>query len=114
MTDSTSDKDVAGAGHADPGEPPDPTDFEGRAEYGRSTRRRAPRESHAGWSPPADRFDPVALLEEQATTRVPELVPIRYARMLVSPFTFYRGAALIMAADLAGTPDVGHHRPDLR
>ena len=50
----------------------------------------------------ADRPDPVALLEEQARTRVPELVPIRYGRMLVSPFTFYRGAALIMAADLAG------------
>ena len=70
-------------------------------------RRRAARESHAGWSPPADRADPVALLEEQATTRVPELVPIRYARMMVSPFTFYRGAALIMAADLAGTPVSG-------
>ena len=51
--------------------------------------------------------DPVALLEEQAVTRVPELVPIRYGRMLVSPFTFYRGAALIMAADLARTPASG-------
>ena len=53
------------------------------------------------------RRDPVALLEQQAVTRVPELVPIRYGRMLVSPFTFYRGAALIMAADLAGTPRSG-------
>ncbi len=62
----------------------------------------------------ADRADPVALLEEQATTRVQELVPIRHARMMVSPFTFYRGAALLMAADLAGTPGVGHHHADLR
>ena len=67
----------------------------------------SPRSSHAGWTPPADRPDPVALLEEQAVTRVPELVPIRYARMAVSPFTFYRGAALIMASDLAGTPCPG-------
>ena len=51
--------------------------------------------------------DPVSLLEQQATTRVPELVPIRHARMLVSPFTFYRGAALLMAADLASTPVSG-------
>ena len=86
---------------------PATTDFEARAEYGRAARRRVPRASHAGWSPPSDRFDPVSLLEEQATTRVPELVPIRHARMLVSPFTFYRGAALIMAADLAGTPVSG-------
>ncbi|GAA1762227.1 DUF2252 domain-containing protein [Agromyces humatus] len=86
---------------------PSPTDFSARAEYGREARRRTPRSSHAGWTPPADRFDPVALLEEQATTRVPELVPIRHARMLVSPFTFYRGAALLMAADLASTPVSG-------
>ena len=58
------------------------------------------------------RPDPVALLESQAATRVPALVPIRYGRMLVSPFTFYRGAALIMAADLAGTPRSGIDRPD--
>ncbi|MEI5585583.1 MULTISPECIES: DUF2252 domain-containing protein [unclassified Agromyces] len=82
-------------------------DFAARAEAGRAARARVPRSSHAGWSPPSDRTDPVALLEEQAVTRVPELVPIRYARMLVSPFTFYRGAALIMAADLAGTPSSG-------
>ena len=55
------------------------------------------------------RRDPVDLLEEQARTRVPELVPIRYGRMLVSPFTFYRGAAYIMASDLAGTPRTGLH-----
>ena len=56
-----------------------------------------------------NRPDPVALLEEQGESRVPELVPIRYGRMLVSPFTFYRGAALIMAADLAATPRSGLH-----
>ncbi|WP_173921692.1 DUF2252 domain-containing protein [Agromyces sp. Marseille-P2726] len=86
---------------------PSPTDFAGRAAFGREARRRVPRSSHASWVPPADRFDPISLLEEQATTRVPELVPIRHARMSVSPFTFYRGAALVMAADLAGTPVSG-------
>ena len=86
---------------------PWPTDFPGRAAFGREARSRVPRSSHASWAPPADRFDPIALLEEQATTRVPELVPIRHARMVVSPFTFYRGAALLMAADLADTPVSG-------
>jgi uncharacterized protein (DUF2252 family) len=66
-----------------------------------------PRAVHGRWEPASDRPDPVALLEEQAASRVPELVPIRYGRMLVSPFTFYRGAALIMAADLAETPESG-------
>lgn len=93
---------------ADPEFDPAPrADFAARAEAGRSARRAVPRSSHAGWAPPSDRPDPVALLEEQAVTRVPELVPIRYARMLVSPFTFYRGAALIMASDLASTPVSG-------
>ncbi|AWB96621.1 DUF2252 domain-containing protein [Agromyces badenianii] len=86
---------------------PDPTDFAAREEWGRAARRRSPRTDHADWSPAADRPDPVALLEEQATSRVAELIPIRHARMMVSPFTFYRGAALIMAADLAGTADSG-------
>ncbi|GAA2032531.1 DUF2252 domain-containing protein [Agromyces tropicus] len=89
---------------------PDPAprhDFAGRAAAGRAARANAPRRSHAGWSPPADRPDPVSLLEEQAASRVPELVPIRYARMLASPFTFYRGAALIMASDLSSTPVSG-------
>jgi uncharacterized protein (DUF2252 family) len=63
--------------------------------------------SHGRWEPATDRPDPIALLEEQAKTRVPGLVPIRYGRMLVSPFTFYRGAALIMASDLAATPVSG-------
>jgi len=60
--------------------------------------------SHTKWSPAADRPDPVALLEEQNLTREPDLVPVRHGRMMVSPFTFYRGAARIMAADLKDTP----------
>ncbi len=80
-----------------------------RAARGKAARAEVPRRSHAGWEPPAVRLDPVELLEEQAKTRVKELVPIRYGRMLVSPFTFYRGAAYIMAADLAGMPRSGLH-----
>jgi uncharacterized protein (DUF2252 family) len=80
-----------------------------RAARGRAARAEVSRKSHAGWEPPSVRLDPVELLEEQAKTRVPELVPIRYGRMLVSPFTFYRGAAYIMAADLAGMPRTGLH-----
>jgi uncharacterized protein (DUF2252 family) len=78
-----------------------------RAARGKAARGEVPRSSHAEFTPSTHRADPVALLEEQATSRVPELVPIRYGRMLVSPFAFYRGAALIMAADLAGTPNSG-------
>ena len=78
-----------------------------RADRGREARAKVPRSSHAGWDPPSDRRDPVDLLEEQATSRVPELVPVRYGRMLASPFTFYRGAAYLMAADLASTPRSG-------
>ena len=74
---------------------------------GRAARRTAPRSSHGEWQPAASRPDPVALLEQQAQSRVPELVPIRHGRMLVSPSTFYRGAAFIMAADLAATPVSG-------
>jgi uncharacterized protein (DUF2252 family) len=78
-----------------------------RAARGRAARAAVPRASHAVFDPPADRPDPVALLEEQARSRVPELVPIRYGRMLASPFSYYRGAALPMAADLATTPSSG-------
>ena len=78
-----------------------------RVARGRAARAEAPRSAHGGWAPAPDRPDPVALLEEQAESRVPQLVPIRYGRMLVSPFTFYRGAALIMASDLAATPVSG-------
>ena len=85
---------------------PNPT-VEERTEYGRSLRRSSPRSAHGDWVPSPDRRDPVTLLEEQNATRVPWLVPIRHARMSVSPFTFYRGAARIMAADLADTPVSG-------
>jgi len=78
-----------------------------RVARGKTARAEVPRESHAVFDPPPDRPDPITLLEEQATTRVPELVPIRWGRMLVSPFTFYRGAALPMASDLATTPVTG-------
>ncbi len=78
-----------------------------RAARGKAARRAVPRSSHAAFEAPPGRADPVSLLERQAATRVPELVPIRYGRMLVSPFTFYRGAALIMAEDLAATPMSG-------
>src|SRR5262249_19193804 len=77
------------------------------AAQGQAARTAAPRFSHAAFHPGADRPDPVALLEEQAKTRVPELVPVRWGRMLVSPFTYYRGAALPMASDLARTPVSG-------
>ena len=81
--------------------------FPDRAQRGRAARATAPRSGHALWEPAAGRPDPVTLLEEQATTRVPDLVPIRHARMLASPFAFYRGAAAIMAGDLAATTDSG-------
>jgi uncharacterized protein (DUF2252 family) len=77
------------------------------AERGRAARDTAPRSAHGDWAPAADRPDPVATLSAQASTRIPDLVPIRYGRMLVSPFTFYRGAAAVMAADLAATPNSG-------
>lgn len=78
-----------------------------RAQTGREARTRTPLSAHSGWSAASDRPDPVSILEEQAASRVPELVPIRYARMLVSPFTFFRGAAALMAMDLARSPDSG-------
>src|SRR6266498_3808006 len=78
-----------------------------RRAQGKEARNWTPRSSHAGWAPAADRADPVALLEEQNVTREPDLVPVRHGRMMVSPFTFYRGAAKIMAADLADTPTAG-------
>jgi uncharacterized protein (DUF2252 family) len=85
---------------------PHQSEDESRA-IGKEARARVPRGSHALFEPAPDRPDPVSLLEEQGTTRVPELVPIRYGRMLVSPFTFFRGAALIMASDLSTTPSSG-------
>jgi uncharacterized protein (DUF2252 family) len=82
---------------------------EERRSRGKEARDRAPLSSHDGWTPASDRPDPVGLLEEQDATREPDLVPVRHGRMLVSPFTFYRGAAKIMAADLDGTPTAGLH-----
>ena len=78
-----------------------------RAARGRAARATAPRDSHAMFDPAADRPDPVDLLERQAASRVPELVPVRYGRMLVSAFSYFRGAALPMASDLAATPASG-------
>ena len=80
---------------------------EQRIARGRAARKQTPRSSHGRWEPASDRPDPIALLEEQAASRVPDLIPIRNGRMLVSPFAFYRGTALIMAADLAATPVSG-------
>jgi uncharacterized protein (DUF2252 family) len=74
---------------------------------GRAAREAVPRSVHGDWEPAPDRADPITILSAQAQTRLPELVPIRYGRMLVSPFTFYRGAAAVMAADLAGTQNTG-------
>jgi uncharacterized protein (DUF2252 family) len=87
-----------GLGHLTPAE---------RAARGKAVRAQVPLQSHAVFDPPPDRPDPVALLEEQAVTRVRELVPVRYGRMLVSPFAYFRGAALPMASDLASTPVSG-------
>ncbi len=78
-----------------------------RVARGRAARREVPRSSHAVFEPAPHRVDPIELLERQAGTRVAELVPIRYGRMLVSPFAFYRGAAMIMASDLVATPRSG-------
>ena len=78
-----------------------------RVARGKAARNEVPRASHAAYTPSTVRVDPLDVLEQQATTRVPELVPIRYGRMLVSPFTFYRGGAMIMAGDLAATPRSG-------
>ncbi|MFC4909529.1 DUF2252 domain-containing protein [Actinomadura gamaensis] len=88
----------AGGGHPTPDE---------RAELGRAARAAVPRSEHAVYEPDAKRPDPVDVLEAQSATRVPELVPIRYGRMLESPFRFYRGAAAIMAADLGTAPHTG-------
>jgi uncharacterized protein (DUF2252 family) len=93
------------SGHA-PKVAPHPSVQE-RAELGKSTRKMCPREGHAVWESNSDRPDPVNLLEAQAVSRISELVPIRYGRMLASPFAFYRGAAAIMASDLATLPHTG-------
>jgi uncharacterized protein (DUF2252 family) len=116
MTTDQGDSGAADELHVEVGRPaPQPVPiwrrdaltFEQRLARGKRARANAPRSSHGLWQPPTDRPDPIALLEEQAVSRVPELVPIRYGRMMVSPGTFYRGAALLMASDLAVTPHSG-------
>ena len=87
--------------------PVGPISLDERRARGSQAAERTPPSSHFGWQPAQDRPDPVALLEEQNTTREPDLVPVRHGRMMVSPFTFYRGAAKIMAADLKDTPVAG-------
>jgi uncharacterized protein (DUF2252 family) len=82
-------------------------DYQQRHERGRAARRLAPRGSHAEWAPMPDRPDPVELLEAQARDRIQELLPIRYGRMMASPFAFLRGSTIVMAQDLAGTPKTG-------
>ena len=81
--------------------------YQQRREQGRAARRIVSRGSHAHWAPAPDRPDPVELLEEQAQGRLEELLPIRYSRMMASPFAFLRGSAIVMAQDLAGTPKSG-------
>ena len=106
MSSTKSDSDTKPQAPA-PTKPPEPVQHftvGERVARGRAVRAAVPRSAHAAWEAPADRPDPVALLEEQAESRVRELVPIRYGRMLVSPFTFYRGAAYIMASDLSRVP----------
>jgi uncharacterized protein (DUF2252 family) len=80
---------------------------EERAARGKALRKEVPHERHAAWSPPKKRGDPVAILEQQAAERMPDLVPIRYGRMSASAFAFFRGGAALIAADLAGTPTSG-------
>lgn len=80
---------------------------EDRARRGKEARKHTPRSAHALWLPSADRRDPVAVLERQGRDRLPELLPIRYGRMAGSPLAFLRGAAAVMAADLAGQPHTG-------
>jgi uncharacterized protein (DUF2252 family) len=90
---------------ADPGRPD--AGYQQRREQGRAARQTVPRGSHAGWAPAPDRPDPVDLLQVQAKGRLEQLMPIRYARMMASPFAFLRGSAIVMANDLASTPKSG-------
>ncbi|MER6629036.1 DUF2252 domain-containing protein [Streptomyces sp. NPDC000987] len=85
----------------------DRTDRTDRTASGKAARSRVPRSAHAAWVPPVDRGDPVALLERQGRDRLPELLPVRHARMAASPLAFLRGAAAVMAADLAARPHTG-------
>jgi uncharacterized protein (DUF2252 family) len=93
--------------HPDAGAAERPVSVDDRFAAGRALRDRVPRTEHAKWKRPDHRPDPVDILMAGDVDRVPELVPIRYGRMLQSPFAFYRGSAVVMAADLAGTPSTG-------
>src|SRR3954453_11630484 len=84
-----------------------PKAVEERMAEGRAERESVPLEAHGEWATPGRRPDPVGIIEKQNATRVPELVPIRHGRMIVSPFTFYRGTAAIMASDLSSSPTTG-------
>ena len=106
MSTDVSSQDSKVKRGSQPGRVEHPSEAE-RVARGKAVRGEVPRSAHAAWEPSPDRPSPVKLLEEQAQTRVPELVPIRYGRMLVSPFTFYRGAALLMASDLSALPRTG-------
>src|SRR6476620_3544632 len=78
-----------------------------RRERGRALRKRVPRAAHARWAPPRGRRDPLEILREQDARRIAELVPVRHQRMRASAFAFFRGAAAVMAEDLAPTPTSG-------
>ena len=106
-TNAAQDEDARAARKSEPAAAVPHLSVAERIARGKAARSEVPRASHAVFEPPSTRPDPVALLESQAKTRVPELVPLRYGRMLVSPFTFYRGAAKIMAHDLGATPRSG-------
>ena len=108
MSTDLSSRDSKGKKGSQPGRVEHPKEAE-RVAVGKAVRGEVPRSAHAAWEPSRDRPSPVKLLEEQAQSRVPELVPIRYGRMLVSPFTFYRGAAYLMASDLSRMPRTGLH-----
>ena len=112
--DGASKSETWAAGAAEPAASPEPpaekpsvpADRDRLAE-GKALRARVSRSAHAGWTPPADRRDPIDILEESNRDRLPDLIPIRYGRMMQSPFTFLRGAAAVMANDLAQTPTSG-------
>ncbi len=88
-------------------QPPTSLSVADRQARGEEARTNVPPDAHTGWRPSTDRGDPIALLESQNATREPDLIPVRHGRMMASAFTFYRGSAAIMAADLAGTPTAG-------
>ena len=106
-TKAAQDEGAGAAGKSEPAAPVPHLSVAERIARGKAARSEVPRASHAVYESQSTRSDPVDLLESQAKTRVPELVPLRYGRMLVSPFTFYRGAAKIMAHDLGATPRSG-------